>query len=167
VATPLVLGKNVLKASGRFSWRDRYSTYTVKGQTNGTDDWFGEQAAQPVGTATDTAITRHRPLTLLAEEQADTATAQTRAEWERNVRSGRSRSVTYTVQGWTHSGGLWQLNRIVTVQDDYLGISQDLLLSGVTFRLGEGGTLADLTVCPPETFSRTPMPEPENEEGLL
>jgi prophage tail gpP-like protein len=166
VRTPLVLGDNILSMSATFSDRDRYSEYVVKGQTVGTDEWSGESAAQPAGRAVDKAITRHRPLTVLAEEQADGATAQERAEWERNVRFGRGRSMSVTVLGWTHADGLWTPNRLVRLRDSWLGMDRDLLISEVGLVLDEQGLRSELKLCPPETFERLPLPEPGNgDEG--
>jgi prophage tail gpP-like protein len=165
VRTPLVLGENILSMSAQFSDRDRFSEYTIKGQTVGTDDWSGESAAQPAGRAVDKAITRHRPLTVLAEEQADGATAQERAEWERNVRYGRSRSLSVTVQGWTNESGLWMPNRLVRLCDSWLGMDRDLLISEVGLVLDEQGLRSELKLCPPETFERLPLPEPGGNDG--
>ncbi len=50
---------------------------------------------------------RHRPLTVIAEEQIDSAAAVNRAQWEASVRYGRSRRGTYTVLGWFNGSGLW------------------------------------------------------------
>ncbi|MBU1248711.1 MAG: hypothetical protein KKB70_08435 [Proteobacteria bacterium] len=165
VSTSLVLGENIKSAGARFSHRDRFSEYTVKGQTIGSDEWDGEAAAHPEGKASDSAVSRHRPLTILAEEQSDQATAQERAEWERSVRFGRSRTVDVTVRGWTQAGQLWTPNRLVHLQDSFLGIDADMLISGVTLRLDGGGTLTDLALLPPEAFQRLELPEPGESEG--
>lgn len=167
VPTPLVLGSNILSCSARFSGRDRYSIYTVKGQSSGSDDWYGESAAQPAGQARDKGVGRHRPLTVLAEEQIDPAAAAERAQWERNVRYGRGRTMTITVRGWSHAGGLWTPNRLVTVRDAFIGVDQTLLISGVTLSLSDQGELAELTVCPPEAFALLALPEPDEDEGLM
>ncbi len=159
LTTVLKLGKNVLDCRAGYSHRDRYSNYTVKGQSAGSDDWNGEDAAQPLGTATDPAVTRHRPLTVLAEENVDKAAAQKRAEWERNVRYGRSRRLTYTVPGWFHADGLWAPNHMVRVRDGFLGLDEYRLISGVTLTLNRDGFRARLDVVPRETFVLIELPE--------
>jgi prophage tail gpP-like protein len=161
----LELGRNVLRASGSSSHRDRFSRYQVKGQMAGTDEWNAEDAAHPFGTATDNAIKRHRPLTVLAEEQVDETSAKERAEWERNVRYGRSRRISYTVKGWHHSGDLWQPGFMVPVRDKFLGVSDDRLISGVDLLLDDKGFNTKLDLLPRQSFERMELPEPGEDEA--
>ncbi|AMK09655.1 phage baseplate assembly protein [Pseudodesulfovibrio indicus] len=162
VSTRLALGENIVTASARFSNRDRFSSYTVKGQSAGGDDWNAEDAAHPLATATDTGVSRHRPLTVLAEENIDQAAAQKRADWECNVRFGRSRRVQYRVAGWTHADGLWTPNRLVRVKDAYLAVDQELLIAGAALTLDGKGWWTDLDLLPREAFLRAALPEPED-----
>lgn len=163
IATSLVLGENVLECSAQFSHRDRFSTYTVKGQRAGDDTWSTTAAAHPSAKATDQRVTRHRPLLVIAEEQIDAAAAGVRAKWERNVRWGRSQRITYTVQGWRHAGGLWAPNWLVNVRDGLLGIEGDRLLAGVTFLLDGQGLRTELSLVPREAFERVALPEPDGD----
>ena len=167
VATHLRLGDNILAGRAQLSHRDRYSNIMVKGQTIGTDIWNTEDAAHPEGSAVDTRIRRYRPLIVMAEEQVDAAAAQIRAEWERNVRFGRSQRITYTVQGWRHSSGLWRPNAMVRVEDAFTGLNSDRLLVGVSLLLDQDGTRAELEVMPREAFVRTRLPEPGKAEEEL
>ena len=109
-------------------------------------------------------VTRHRPLTVLAEEQIDQVSAQERAQWERNVRYGRSRRISYTVKGWYHSGGLWQPGYLVPVRDKYLGVNGDRLISGVNLLLDESGFSTKLDLLPRQAFERFELPEPGEDE---
>lgn len=159
VLTPLVLGQNVIAATGSFSFRDRFSDYTVKGQQRGTDDVYGDAAAQVKGTATDPGIARYRPFVVIAEQQASLVSARDRAQWEANFRAARARKATYTVRGWRSESGLWRPNQIVRVHDEWIAIATELLISGVTFRLDDGsGELADLEVVLPEAYDLVPLP---------
>lgn len=163
LATPLTLGENILTCAATFSHRDRYQTYTVKGQRAGDDTWNTEAAAQPSAQATDARIRRYRPLLVIAEEQIDAAAAASRAKWERNVRWGRSQRVTYTVHGWRHADGLWTPNWLLRVRDSLLGFDGDRLLAGVTLTLDDQGLRSELSLVPREAFERVPLPEPDGE----
>jgi prophage tail gpP-like protein len=163
LSTVLATGQNILECEARYSHRDRYSKYTVKGQSAGSDDWYGEDAAQPMATVKDPAIKRYRPLTVLAEDPVDAAAAAKRAGWERNVRYGRSRRLTYTVPGWFHADGLWTPNHLVRVRDAYLGLDDYRLIAGVDLRLSRDGFRAELELMPRETFVLIELPEPETE----
>ncbi|SNS05491.1 Mu-like prophage tail protein gpP [Humidesulfovibrio mexicanus] len=163
VATVLELGKNVLGCKASFSLRDRFSTYTVKGQSVGLDGWGGA-AAHSKGSANDSRVPRHRPLTIIAEDQVEGAGAGERARWEASVRYGRSRRVTYTVRGWKHANGLWEPGQTVPVRDTWLSIDEPLLMVGVAYLLDEQGTRCELTLQPVEAFSLLPVPEKDKGE---
>lgn len=154
ISTALVEGKNILSASGAFSWKDRHSKYTVKAQAAPEEDEHVPQNhTYPSGAATDAVIDRYRPLIVLAEDQGNGVTLKQRAEWERNVRIGRGNRATVTVQGWKHAGGLWEPNTLVHVRSPYLDVDADLLISTVTYLLDEQGTRCELQLCMPEAFN--------------
>ncbi len=160
IQTILLLGDNVRACSVSFSHKDRYSEYTVLGQGAADDFNYGLAAAQPVGKTIDGLIERHRPLTVIAEKPITSAAAQVRAEWERNVRFGKSQRIQYTVAGWHYEPGkLWPLNRLVAVRDEFLGIDADLLITGVTFILDDSGERTELALMPREAFDLIPLPE--------
>lgn len=165
VSTPLALGQNVIRCNAQYSFRDRFSAYAVKGQTHSRDTWNGDAAAQPLGTARDANVTRHRPLIVLAEENVEASSAQERAEWEASVRYGKGRRVTYTVHGWSHAGGLWTPNVLVPVRDDFLGLSCDLLLVEVRLLLDKQGRRSELALSPVEAYRRVAVPETGEGEG--
>lgn len=144
VQTDLVEGRNIKKAQGKFDWKERFSHYVVKGQSR--------TAGQASGTADDAAITRYRPIVVLAEDQGHIASLTERAQWEANIRMGRSNRATVTVQGWSHAAGLWLPNRIVHLTSPMLYADLDLLIASVTYRLDDTGTTAELELARPEAF---------------
>lgn len=163
--TPLVEGGNILRASADFSWTDRYSDYVVKGQTQGSDEFFGDAAAAPVGHARDAEIKRHRPFLVIASSGVDEQQARDRARWEASVRAGRGARATITVQGWTQEdGSLWPVNSRVAVRSPTLGLDREMLISGVTNSLDEEGTLTRLSVVRPDAFELLAEPEVADEE---
>ena len=159
ITTALVEGVNIKSANAKFDWKERFSTYTVKGQHQGSDTAPADHARGPVGSAVDTVIqsVRYRPLVLLAEDQGHIASLTQRAEWERNVRIGRANRATVTVQGWSYmdaaTATLWKPNTLVRLRSPRLYADLDLLVASVTYRLDAGnGTTCDLELCRPEAF---------------
>lgn len=152
--TALVEGENILAARGHFSWKDRHSTYTIKGQERGTDDFSGENAAGPSATVRDEVINRYRPLVVLAEAHGAHATFRDRAEWERNVRMGRGNRASITVQGWRDgSGALWQPNTLVQVHSPELWLDDaEMLIVGCAHTLDDNGTRTTLSIARREAF---------------
>jgi len=155
----LELGKNIREASGLFSDRDRYSDYLVAGQTVGTDEFNGTQAATPKAAIKDAGIKRYRPLRIDAEQQGAGESLKKRAQWERNVRAGRGTRITYTVYGWYAGSKLWEPNRLVRVQDPFFGIDGDLLVSGCTYVIDDQGVHCDIELTLPQAFDLLPIPE--------
>lgn len=154
IGVQLVEGQNIKGASGHFSWKDRFSTYTVKGQAKGDDFFSGEHAAQPKGMATDDTINRYRPRVVLAEEHGHGVTLKDRAEWEKAVRMGRGNRGTITVQGWRRQDGvIWQPNTLVPVISPMLSLDAPMLIVGCTWKLADRtGTTTQLTIARREAF---------------
>lgn len=150
----LVEGQNIKAARADFSWKERFSSYVTKGQGRLGADGETEHSA-PSGKVDDPIITRHRPLIVLAESHSKNITLRDRAEWERNVRRGRSARGSITVQGWRHPGGeLWQPNMLVPVTSPMLWLENaEMLIVGCTYSLDEqGGTLTELAIARPDSF---------------
>ncbi len=151
-AATLEEGVNILRARGTFSQRERFSRYIVKGHGREIDDTFGEGVTGASGEARDDAITRYRPLIVLAEDGGH-ASFSRRAEWERNVRMGRGSRATVTVQGWRRSDGvLWTPNTRVNFTSPLIHADFEALIVSCTYTLDEGGTLTELELCRPEAF---------------
>lgn len=164
VATPLDLGVNIRKARGNFSTRDRFHRYIVTGQTQGTDSWFGEQAAAPKGEAKDPRVRAPRTFLIVSDTPSDSKECRKRAEYESRLRWAQGRGITYTVGGWRHEQGVWRPGDLVNVKDDYQGINSRMLVSDVQLiENGDDGRVAELRVSPPEAFEQTPVPEPGTE----
>lgn len=161
IATPLTLGENVLRASGEFSLRERFSDYIVQGQQSGRDGNSGAAAAHVKALAKDNGVTRYRPTVVLADGPSTTADAKRRAEWQRNTAWGRGQGLIYTVNGWRHADGLWAPNRLVRVDDPWLGIAGDRLIMSVQFSLDEQGARTELRVMPREAADLVKLPDPK------
>ena len=158
-------GRSMLAAQGQASMLGRFSEYTILGQQPGDDFLTPQAAAHVVASARDASVSRHRPLTVIAEQALTGSEAAVRVRWERDVRAARSRRVTATVRGWRESGGegpLWRPGRLVGVVDDWLGLSRALLIVTVVWRRDAGGTLSDLTLLPEQAFSAEPVSEVSN-----
>jgi len=168
VSTTLVLGENILSASGEFSLRDRYGDITVIGSQDSSDNVFGEAAAHMKGQYADPFFSRrgrYRPITITADGNVTLSDCKKRAQWEVNTRFGRSQSIVYTVAGWLHNDGLWQANRLVHVKDHFMGLDNDRLIADVQFVMDEGGKRTELRVMPPEAFELVKLPEPTSDDA--
>lgn len=155
----LVQGVNVLHAELELSWKERFSTITVKGQGKGTASEYGDQVAHGKASVTDAAINRYRPLIVIAEQHGKGPTFAARAEWERNVRAGRGTRAVVRVPGWTYAAigmpdgeAVWQPNMLVEADLRYLGLRQDLLIAKCAYSLDESGSFTELHLADPSAF---------------
>lgn len=157
----LELGKNILRASGRHSVRDRFGEYVILGQGFTDDDNDAESQSGLRGVAVDSVIgrQRYRPQTVLANGPTTALECRQRAEWERSRAFGRSQGIVYTVNGWGHAGGLWEPNTLVRVRDDYMQIDEERLIVSAQYLLDGEGLRAELNVAPKEAYELLPLPE--------
>ena len=160
VASAIIEGQNLLSGSLELDVSDRFSRYIVKAQIQGTDLMSGESASEPEGSATDAEIKRHRELVVVAGSGADAQHCADRAKWEAAVRAGRGARATVTVQGWRSGGGqLWPVNAMVALRSPTLGLDREMLISEVSFSLGDGGAVTQLSLVRPEAFALLQQPE--------
>lgn len=158
ISTPLKLGENIKAGSGSFNASRRFSEYVIKAQQKGNDNSTAAYSAHVKARVSDSRVPRYRPLILQSEDQADTATAAKRAQWESNVRFGQSQSFNYSVQGWEHDAGLWQPNKLVPVTDSLLGIDDDLIIASARYVLNDKGSVTQLSLAHPLAFLPEPVP---------
>ncbi len=152
-------GENILTGSAEDNAEQRFSQYIVKGQAQGDDDTNGKAVTTQKANATDKGVKRYRPMIIVSEDQGDIASFKKRADFEANVRSGRARTASITVQGFTHAKGLWRPNRLVTVRSPWLKLNREMLISEVDFTQDESGTRTDLKLALPEAYSLLPVPD--------
>lgn len=149
----LVEGANIMRASAEWSWRDRFSSVTVKGQSAGDDQINGTLASEVAGSAADAQINRYRPLVVTADTQAVPVTAAARAAWEVQVRRGRGARATVSVSGFYGGDRVWTPNTLVHLRSAWLNADRDMLISRVTYMLDEQGRRSELELTLPESFA--------------
>lgn len=159
----LVYGSNLKEVSGDFDVKDRFSSYTVRGQapTPPGDSYFAPNKKMHVqAQATDSHVSRYRPMVSTGGSDLNHKTAQEKANWEAVTRAAKSNALEAVVQGWTQSdGSLWMDGMIVSVEAPYiLGKtgSKDFLTSQVKFSYGSGGTVTTLSLVQTGAFAKLP-----------
>jgi prophage tail gpP-like protein len=178
----LARGVNIFGSEYTSNWCQRYSDYYVKGQTNQSNQRAGATAAMTpdtVPTSTDEAIadaqdtaeastivvtghaidpevTRYRPIVRSVKTQSGSASAQAQAEWALRVSRGMSETLNYTVKGWRAGPQLklWVTNQVAAVNDQYLDLNKDMLISGVRYRFSNKGVTTLLRIAGRTAFDR-------------
>lgn len=155
--TVLEFGKNIVRGSRIESFQDRYSKYILKAQAPGTDDSYGAAVAHVQKTVNDKDVKRYRPIVVHADSPSTTAGLAKRAQWEANVRAGRSRRLSYTVRGWYCAEGVWMPNTVVQVRDPMFEVYAELLVISVKNTKNADGTFTDLEVGDPISMTTEPL----------
>ena len=166
----LILGENIKAARGRFSWRDRHSEFRVKASG---DSWDVEVPAENVGgieaVVRDNEVGRYRPIVIVNEDITTVVGASKRGQWERQRSIARSNSAEYTVTGWRipQTGKVWSINTIVPIQDEILGLNEDMLINTLMFSEDDGGRLAVIGVVRPDSLAAIPQENIEAKSDWL
>ncbi|EIM2765438.1 baseplate protein [Escherichia coli] len=155
----LVLGENLLTLDFDEDFRDRFSEYIVKGyaRANGADgdDIDAETIVSRKGTATDSDVTRYRPMIIIADSKITAKDAQARALREQRRRLAKSITFEADIDGWTRKDGqLWMPNLLVTIDASKYAIkTTELLVSKVNLILNDqDGLKTRVSLAPREGF---------------
>ena len=146
-----------MKLHGRHDVGDRFSSYTAIGQASGNDQHNGAAVAGPKGEASDPAVSRHRPLVVMAEDQASPASLQARASWEAMVRAARSQSLNLTLPAWrAPDAGLWALIDAVAAEAPSAWIADTMMVTELRFMVDEQGKRSEIGLRRPEAYTPAP-----------
>jgi prophage tail gpP-like protein len=154
----LVYGENILEGEGEFDASELYSEYRCKAQRAGSDADKPAQGLHAEATFDDDQLQpeRRRVLVIHPKTRSNSRDCADRAQWEANVRAGKSIELTYRVQGWREmgdEGALWEPNTLVRVNDPQMGVDAELLIAEVTFELSnESGQTTSLRLAPREAY---------------
>jgi prophage tail gpP-like protein len=160
--TDLAEGVNILSASAQYDSTERFRTYVVLGQSNGSDASHGAAVASIKGFAEDPTVARaDRTLLIRPEGNVTPEYAKRRAQFEATARLARSCSVTITVQGWTQPNGKpWPLNAFVNVTSAALDManSTQMVIATIENTLDQdSGSLTRMTLRPAAAWNPEPV----------
>ena len=166
----LVFGVNVKRGRRTSRFRERYSEYTIKSQTAGDDTFFADAVGKGFFKAEDPQILKYRPLIIVSDGSGKAAELQLRGNWERNVRAGRSRRLSYEHQGFltkTPPFQLFPINQLIAVTDRYVDFSGLLLIASVSYRYSRsGGETTNLELGAREAYDvLVPPPKRQPKKG--
>lgn len=168
---------NVKAASSDADFTNTYSRIVVVGQSSTTADWTADQASQGFAVATVPWVQQHRPLVIYDPGESGHEKLQRRADWEMRTRIGRSRRLSYTLQGYLALGENppqpWEPNRLVQVIDGWFDINEQMLIERVQTDFtsdSSQGTSTTLDVVAPQAYEVLAPPpksksKPRNRKG--
>lgn len=159
-ADSLILGVNIKGVSARHSMKNRFSEYTIKGQSNVIGSVWGAPSAFAMkATAKDEAVLRFRPKVIQGGGDNSLAEMRRRVQYEASVRAGKATRVTVVMNGWRQTDGeLWPVNALTSVKAQTgIQVDQEMLIAGTNFILENGGAKTVLSIIRPDAFLPKPL----------
>lgn len=135
-----------IQRSVMYDESERHSEYRLRAVGSGKN---------VAAVALDPEVLRYRPLVVISDAPADTAKAKVRAQWEANIRAGRSERVHYALIGVNTA----ECGTIFPVWDNILGIDEQLVLTRSTIRSNQQELITEFELCRPETYSVLEYPK--------
>lgn len=134
------------------------NTFPVELSTTATQT--EEVASTMVGTAIDPQVTRYRPTVRQVKTQSGASTVQEQAEWQLRIEKGLAETLNYKVLDWRAGpdNALWLPNQLVNVNDAFAQVSEDMLISGITYKFDQNGEYTELELAGRTAFDRIDEP---------
>lgn len=158
---------NILNANLDSGIENRYNKYICRSQLNPYEQ-SGNVLPQDISnqnnsTGIDNLIRPSRVLEFQTENDEDNMSTGNRAQFEANVRRANSVNYTCSVQGHSVNGVPFKINRLAFINDDFAGISSDMLLHTVNFSYDvSGGSISELSFTYPDAFTLNAVQENKN-----
>lgn len=169
----IVEGQNLKSGNFSLDHKQRFSKYVVYGQSATQGNWGNSLARKTKSTATDDAVTRYRPKVSVAERDASQNETIKQAQWEAAYAAARGTKFNAVVNGWRQgdktSASLWLPNSIVEVQAPSLGLSGEMLIETVSYKLSNGengGEITEMTITKPDAWVPAPVQKSEENQFL-
>lgn len=165
-------GNNILSASFSYDQTGRFNVYQFKSGLNPNPlNNAGTTSIATIvnqgGLVRDTQIRAGRQLVLVTEGGSSDKQSEDRATWEANVRKARGRVYSAVVRGYRptpNAADLWNVNRLVTVTDDFASINAQMLINSVAFSYSlQSGKTTTISVVEKNAYSLT-LDEPKSQE---
>ena len=154
---------NIKSASFNYDLTGIYREYIVKSQQNtaalnfsGVSDLASVTSQS--GRSSSSQTRAGRQLAFVAEKASGNEQLTSRAVWESNIRRARSREYIAIVVGQKASTGeKWETNKIISVNDQFAGIKEDMLINRVTFITSkDDGNITELVLIDKDAYTPNP-----------
>lgn len=155
----LFYGVNIASASMNQNYLNRFSEYIVKGQQSTGGDSWSKSNTEKFATASDQYIERFRPKLITVGNDISSKGIQDRANWEAQIRAGRSIGVNVTLPTWLQSSGkLWRENMIVYVSIPKFRVDGDMLIQEISYNQNATSKSTQMKLVDPSIYKKEPKP---------
>ncbi|MEL6785030.1 MAG: hypothetical protein AAFO61_11445 [Pseudomonadota bacterium] len=144
-------GENIKSASANLSSARDFSKVKGRGQnSHGTN----ATSFHPDAVATNPDAKRERVLIVAHQGEATKERLKQRVKWEAKRAAGNGTTASIVTPDWRDDGGkIWDRNFLVSVDDDWIGVQQDMVTAQVSLSQdADGGTEATLNLKDPRAL---------------
>lgn len=157
--TDLVDGVNIKSIDETVDFSERYSSYTVKSQYTSPGSLWDDEVISVKATATDPTVTRYRPIVIMNETKANKSQSQKRANWEAQIRAGKSKVYNIEYVGFiqredVENKSLWLIGDTVNLISDYFGVNEKKIISDVSYTFDDNGKRTNLVLKDPRIYQK-------------
>jgi len=163
-------GNNIKSAQVNYDLTGVYKTYIARSSQNATalnnsGSLDLDQVVNQSGRSTTSDVRNGRQFAFIAEKASSNDQLDERVKWESNIRRARSRIYNAVFVGHkTQFGENWVVNKLISVNDEFAGISEDMLVNSVTFIENLEGEVVHLGLIDKNAY--TPNPADSLSDGV-
>ncbi len=157
---------NIKRASIDLTTRDRFRFVEVYALDN--NDTFTKTSISQVGIAEDKDIISNKRLKLVYSTASKSPILQESAKWQVNVRRAKGLRYSCVVANFKQQnelGNIWQINKLVNINDDKCQLNNQFLISGIVFNKSLQGSTTEITVVNKGSFTSDPFVNVKNDLG--
>lgn len=153
---------NILRASVSYDFTGIYKNYIIKTQQNTSAFSFSGSSSNKDVVFQESCLISPgsrdgRRFAFVAEKASSNEQLIERVKWESNIRRARSRLYAVTFVGHqTHFGEEWVTNKLISVNDEFVGIKEDMLVNGVIFNESLEGEITELNLIDKNAYNPNP-----------
>ena len=144
---------NILSSNIDIDFSQRFYKYIVRSQGNLSDD---TTYASVKGEAIDDGVRKTRVFEKIAEKPMTKAECDQAAKETANLNRIRGFNYECTVVGFSGNGELWEVGKLVKVEDDFKGIDGWFLIKNVDYAYSENGEITKIILTYQDAYKKEP-----------
>lgn len=162
---------NIKRANISYDLTGIYKNYIIRSQQNTTASVFSgsSETANIVSQVSESTVKGSRDgrqFAFIAEKASETEQLKERLSWESNIRRARSRLYNVTFVGHkTHFNEQWVVNKLISVNDEFADIKEDMLINSIVYIESSDGEIVELGLIDKNAYDPNPSTELSDDVG--
>lgn len=147
MGSAIVEGVNLKEGEADHNFANRFRRTIVRGQR---PEGSGAENTEVEAEAEDPEVPRNRTTVVVTGTDTSRTRARSRARNRRNRAAGNALRANVQLQGFRDEAGkLWEPNKLVFLESEFLQIAQDMLIETITYSQDAQGSIVSLALVDP------------------